>query len=246
MEAAAVWAGLARAARDVIFPPCCVGCGAAVENGRWRHLCTRCARSLHLVVPPHCTICGHPFFGETVTSRECPHCRLLVPEFGAGRTAVRLKGAGRAVVHALKYHHSLQVLGDITDMMSMAPGYRDYVRDSVLVPVPLHARKLRERGYNQSHLLAECAAQAVDGQAWVAPLLRRVVDTPSQTRFNRANRRENLKNAFAMTPGAVINPRLRYLIVDDVFTTGSTLNACAAVLRRAGAVRVDVLTFGHG
>jgi len=72
------------------------------------------------------------------------------------------------------------------------------------------------------------------------------VDTVSQTHFDRATRQENLKNAFALAPGAAINPGQRYLLVDDVFTTGSTLNACAAVLRRAGGRTLDVITFGHG
>jgi ComF family protein len=116
----------------------------------------------------------------------------------------------------------------------------------VLVPVPLHPRKLRERGYNQSRLLAECATAAVHGDAQIAEVLRRVLDTASQTYFDRESRHQNLKNAFALAPGVVINPAQRYLIVDDVFTTGSTLNACAAVLRRAGCLNLDVLTFGHG
>jgi len=116
----------------------------------------------------------------------------------------------------------------------------------VLVPVPLHPRKLHERHYNQSRLLAECAVAAVGGGARVEELLCRVVDTASQTHFDRAARQENLKNAFALAKGATINPAQRYVLVDDVFTTGSTLNACATVLRRGGALNLDVVTFGHG
>jgi competence protein ComFC len=95
-------------------------------------------------------------------------------------------------------------------------------------------------------LLAECAVQAVDGQARIEELLCRVVHTESQTHYDRAARQQNLKNAFALAPGATINPPQRYVLVDDVFTTGSTLNACAAVLRRGGARNLDVITFGHG
>jgi competence protein ComFC len=235
-----------RDALDVVFPRNCVACGGLVEGGRLRHVCADCDKMLRVVRPPHCSTCGHPFHGEMEGNRVCPHCEALVPEFGEGKTAVLLKGAGRALVHALKYHHGLHVLEDITAIMAGVPGYADYVRGAALVPVPLHPRKLRERGYNQSRLLAACAAQAVGGQPRVAELLRRVVDTASQTYFDRETRRQNLKNAFALAPGAVIKPGQRYLIVDDVFTTGSTLNACAAVLRRAGGLSVDVLTFGHG
>lgn len=130
--------------------------------------------------------------------------------------------------------------------MAAVPGYADYLSGAILVPVPLHPRKQRERGYNQSLLLAESAVQVVEGQAIVEQLLCRVIDTRSQTLFDRSDRQSNLKNAFAMAPGAVITPGQHYLLIDDVFTTGSTLNACAAVLRRAGALNLDVVTFGHG
>ncbi len=237
---------LCRAGLDVLFPPSCVDCGRLVEEGSYRHLCGPCALRLHLVGPPVCTTCGHPFFGQLDENRLCEHCETLHPRFGEGRTAILLQGSGRSLIHALKYHGGQHVLEDITTAMRRAPGYADYVRGAVLVPVPLHSRKLRERRYNQSSLLADCAAQATDGQAEVQELLRRVVDTQTQTHFDRETRRENLKNAFALAPGATINPALRYLLVDDVFTTGSTLNSCAAVLRRGGALRLDVATFGHG
>jgi ComF family protein len=231
---------------DVVFPRSCVHCGGLAERGRLRHLCPACEKLLFVVGPPHCPTCGHPYFGEMTENRLCPHCEELDPEFGEGKTAILLKGPGRSLVHALKYHRALHVLEDIAAIMATAPGYADYLRGAVLVPVPLHPRKLRERGYNQSRLLAECALQAAGGGATIGELLRRVVDTETQTHYDRAARQKNLKNAFAMAPGATITPTLRYLLVDDVFTTGSTLNACAAILRRAGAVSLDVVTFGHG
>lgn len=231
---------------DVAFPRSCVHCGGVVEGGRFRHLCVTCEPQVFVVKPPHCGTCGHPYYGETDLNRLCPHCEKLEPRFGEGRTAVLLKGAGRSLVHALKYHHGLQVLPDIALIMAATPGYRDFVDGAVLVPVPLHARKLRKRQYNQSWLLAECAARAAGGRARLEELLQRVVHTESQTHYDRKARQKNLKNAFALAPGATINPALRYVLVDDVFTTGSTLNACAAVLRRRGALNLDVVTFGHG
>lgn len=116
----------------------------------------------------------------------------------------------------------------------------------MLVPVPLHPRKERDRGYNQSRLLASCLAAAAGGGTRVEALLRRAVDTPSQTGFDRKTRRDNLKNAFALASGAAITPGQHYLLVDDVFTTGSTLNSCAQVLRHAGCLNLDVITLGHG
>jgi competence protein ComFC len=231
---------------DVLFPRSCVHCGGTVEDGSYRHLCPACARLLHVVRPPHCTTCGYPYFGEIEENRLCPHCEMLVPRFGQGKTAVLLQGPGRSLVHALKYHQGLHILEDITMAMRAAPGYTDWLRGAVLVPVPLHSRKQRERGYNQSLLLAECCVQALDGHAEVRELLRRTVDTETQTHYDRQTRQENLKNAFALASGATINPLQRYILVDDVFTTGSTLNSCASALRRAGALSIDVVTFGHG
>ncbi len=240
------WRGLWRDRFDVLFPRGCVHCGGVVEGGAYRHLCARCEPLLHIVAPPHCAICGHPYFGEAAENRVCEHCDTLEPEFGEGKTAVLLQGAGRSVIHALKYHRGAHVVEDIVAMMRRAPGFADHVRGAVLVPVPLHPRKLARRKYNQSRLLADCCVAAADGQARVEEWLRRVVHTESQTHYDRAARRENLKNAFALAPGATLNPRHRYVLVDDVFTTGSTLNSCAAVLRRGGALSLDVVTFGHG
>ena len=246
MTVNATFPDLWRDRLDVVFPRGCVHCGGLVENGRLRHLCPTCVTQLVVVGPPHCSTCGHPYSGVTELNRRCEHCEELEPEFAEGRTAVLLKGPGRSLIHALKYHHALHLVDDITRIMSSVPGYGEYLTGAVLVPVPLHPRKLRERRYNQSLLLAECAVKAVAGRARVEELLQRVVDTESQTHYDRRARQKNLKNAFALATGAAINPNLHYILVDDVFTTGSTLNACAAVLRRAGALTLDAVTFGHG
>lgn len=235
-----------RAAGDLVFPPVCVHCGGVVEGGRLRHLCPRCAGQLVIARPPCCRTCGHPFAGDVPGERTCAHCAALHPRFDEGRTCLLLQGPGRALVHALKYHRALHVLEDVVRIVAAVPGIAAYLRGAILVPVPLHPRKERERGYNQSRLLAGCFATAADGDATVAEPLRRVIDTATQTTLDRPTRQANLKNAFALRSRAGIKPAQRYVLIDDVFTTGSTLNACAAVLRRAGCLRVDVLTLGHG
>lgn len=237
---------LVRGFADVLFPPVCVQCLSLVETGPFAHICAACARKIEFVRPPHCTTCGHPFFGEVEGERMCPHCEGLAPVYREGRTAVLLKGPIRALVHEMKYHHGLHVIEDLETIFRMNPALMDWVRGAALVPVPLHPRKERERGYNQSQLLADRLAQIGGSGCRVVPLLRRIEDTQSQTYHDRRTRLASLKNAFALCPGASITPRQHYLIVDDVFTTGSTLNSCARVLRRAGCLNVDVITFGHG
>lgn len=237
---------LARTFADLVFPPKCVGCAGLVEAGPLRHVCATCATLIRPVEAPHCKTCGHPFYGEVEGERMCPHCEGLKPWFGEGRVLTLYRGAAKALIQELKYHRGLFVL---EDMATLAKGHRyfaEFVAGARLVPVPLHPRKERERGFNQSRLWAETLAEAVGSGAVVEPVLRRVEDGDSQTTFDRKSRRERLKNAFALAPGADINPSSRYLLVDDVFTTGSTLNSCARVLRRAGALNVDVVTFGHG
>jgi ComF family protein len=231
---------------DAVFPPVCVDCGGLVEaGGALRHVCAKCAPLISRVVPPHCVTCGHPFYGEVAGERLCPHCAELQPAYREGRTVVLLKGPARALVHELKYHHGLHAMADIETLARGSEHVLGFVRGATLVPVPLHPRKERARGYNQAALLAAVLARAAGGGARVAPLLRRVTHTVSQTRFDRKTRQENLKNAFALARGAVLNPANRYILVDDVFTTGSTLNTCARVLRRAGGLNLDVVTFGH-
>lgn len=237
-----VWRGVV----DVVFPPVCVQCGGLVEGSRLRQVCGACAPLIHLVKAPHCTTCGSPFFGEVEGERLCPHCDTLRPQFGEGRTVTLFSGPARALVHALKYRQGHHLLEDFEQILRASEWVPGFLRDALLVPVPLHPRKLRERGYNQSARLAAVLARVAGGSTRVEPLLRRVVDTPSQTAFDRQARRANLKNAFALARGASINPRSPYILVDDVFTTGSTLNSCAGVLRRAGAVNLNVITFSHG
>lgn len=240
---------LARGLGDVVFPPTCVHCHGLVESdGVYRHLCSRCIPQIEFVHSPRCTTCGHPYYGEMSpeTERMCPHCEGLAPAFREGRTAVLFKGPVRALVIELKYHRGLHVLADMEEIFRRSAEVTDHVRGAVLVPVPLHPRKWRHRGYNQSELIAERLVAAAGGDTRIELLLRRTADTATQTAFDRRTRQANLKNAFALAPGAHLNPAQHYILVDDVFTTGSTLNSCALALRRAGCLNLDVVTFGHG
>jgi predicted amidophosphoribosyltransferase len=265
-----------RAGLEVVFPRWCVACGEAVETGPLEHVCAGCLKEVALAKPPHCATCGWPFYGAVEGARRCPHCIELEPEFREGRTAMLVKGVGRVVVHELKYHRGLHLRGDLRGLLRQAPWLGEFARGAVLVPVPLHAKRLRERGFNQALLVAEAlAAEAAlmeDGKGtlmedgkWkmekekreekkeqgvgetrVVELLARVRDTVTQTLLDREDREKNVKGAFAVVAGAEVSATVRYVLVDDVFTTGATLNACAETLRKAGAKKVDVATLGHG
>lgn len=231
---------------DLIYPRECPLTGAPPDDASgFRHISSAAIAGLPLVTPPCCRICGAPFHGVLDGPQDCPHCRDLSPEFEDGRTVMLAREGGRTLVHEFKYHGGRHLADDLARLATLAPGYLERLEGAVLVPVPLHPDKLRRRGYNQSLLLARALARLATG-ARAEELLVRVRDMPSQTRLDREARRANAKNAFAIRVGAPINPAFKHVVVDDVFTTGATLNACCAELRRSGIPRLSVATLAHG
>lgn len=155
------------------------------------------------------------------------------------------KDAGRRLVHTLKYEQGAWLARDMARIIATTPGFPEFLAGAILVPVPLHPRKLQVRGYNQARLVAKNLARLLPSLS-VLPLLVRVQDTPTQTQLDREERSRNVKNAFALRPGATVDTAARHVVFDDVFTTGATLNACCAVLKAAGVENLDVATFAHG
>jgi len=232
---------------DVVFPRNCVITGDMVEEDSAYHFVSKTvAEKLFRVQAPHCRTCGYPYFGAVMASdRACPKCKELDPLYGEGRTVILVEGVGRELVHKFKYEGAGYLLQDFFTLFKNCSGLAEYIDDAQLVPVPLHPRKFRERGFNQSEALCQ-ALLRVQATAKLANILIRTVDTPSQTLFSRKERMRNLKTAFQMKPGAKFDPDKRYLLVDDVFTTGSTVNACTRALKKGGIHRIDILTLGHG
>ncbi len=230
---------------DLLFPRPCAGCSAPAEDSGFDYLCADCAGKIRLIRDPACSTCGYPFLGRDAVARLCPHCVELEPDFSSGTAVFVAKGVGRKLVHELKYHRGLHLQADLARLFAGNERLKSLGPKAVFVPIPLHPRKLRERGFNQSEILARAAASCFPG-ARVENWLVRVSDSPTQTFLNRDERKRNLKNAFAPAENAGITANTRILIVDDVFTTGATLNSACRVLRRAGACDLHVLTLGHG
>lgn len=230
---------------EIFYPRSCLHCGDAVEHSDYQFLCSACSRELFLSKPPSCSTCGYPFFGMLAGPRICPHCTELDPLFEQGKTLFLAKGPARSIIHALKYQSGFYVLEDVKVMIAKIPSYKDYFDGAILVPVPLHPTKERERGFNQSLVIAKSLNDATMSKD-LQNLLVRKVYTQTQTRLSRTARHQNVKNAFALDSDAVVIPNQTYILVDDVITTGSTFNACAAALREAGATQIKVATLGHG
>lgn len=202
---------------------------------------------IDLVFPPYCALCGE------MGGWLCDACAEEVLQLGAsqrsgGQSTARLSrlecvaphiGASRRLVHQLKYGGMRVLAAPMAALMYAA--HADLLATvEVLVPVPLHPKRVRRRGYNQAVLLAEALGQCA-GCAVESDLVVRVRDTPSQVGLTRAERRANVAGAFAVRSEIVGH----VLLVDDVYTTGATLNACAQAVTQAGAARVSGLVFAR-
>lgn len=230
---------------DLWTPRHCLGCEEPLgESAPWGYVCPKCVRRLDFVYPPCCHTCGHPFPGIGF-GQACSHCAELQPVFDEGRCCLLHRDLAAVLVRTLKYHDGRYLHRDIAAILGKLPWLSAYVQDAVLVPVPLFAARERERGFNQSEWLARIVAQTFD-LVPPADLLRRSRSTQTQTRLSRTERARNVRRAFTLAHSAPLNPDLTYMLVDDVFTTGATLNECARVLRRAGARQLKVLTLAHG
>ena len=232
---------------DVVFPRNCVITGDLVEeDSPYRSISKSVGQKLFHVQAPHCRTCGYPYFGAVMASdRACPKCKELKPLYGEGKTTILVEGIGRELIHKFKYEEATFLIQDFFSFFENCVGLDHYLDDAHLVPVPLHPRKFRERGFNQIEALCQALIR-LQPSAKMAKILERTIDTPSQTLFSRKERMRNLKNAFRLAPHSNFEASERYLIVDDVVTTGSTVNACTRALRKGGIQRIDILTLGHG
>jgi len=232
---------------DLFYPRSCILTGDPLSTGDYRYIANWIVPRLPLIRDPRCPVCGHPFFGELEENPVCHHCEKLNPVFDQGHCGYLLSRDTRILLHSLKYRKRTYLAPDIARLLARAPGFMDFLEEAVIVPVPLHPRKKRKRGFNQTEeILRHLDALSPNGLQ-ITPLLRRTVDTDSQTRSNRKERIKRIKGAFDLAIHAEIpSGQTRCVIFDDVFTTGATLNACAHILRKSGLRRIDVAAFAHG
>jgi ComF family protein len=236
---------LDRGLLDLIFPRDCSVTQLPLDDGPFRHLSVTGAEALPRIVDPRCLTCGHPFDGWLEGDRSCPHCVELHPAFDRALCTFRAQGPVRHILHRVKYGGEPFLADDLIALAASDEALRRHLAGSILVPVPLHADKARNRGYNQSERIAAGLARLIPGCS-VASLVEKHRTTLSQTRLDRTQRLTNVAKCFRLKAGAKVDPTRRHVVIDDVLTTGATLHACAQVLRAAGATAVDAAALAHG
>ena len=224
---------------SLFYPPTCVVCSGNAE--RLEYLCASCRSRAPRIVAPFCAKCSEPFFGAITQTFNCANCEHRILHFDCAVAAYRSRGPVRKLVHDFKYgrqrHLRYPLAGWLGETLS-DPRLRGR-RFDVIVPVPLHPARERERGFNQAALLAELLA--AKAALPLRAVLERIRYTTTQTAYDRAERMENLHDAFRLRKNRDVR-ELRVLLIDDVLTTGSTLSECARVLKAAGAISVHAAT----
>ncbi len=239
-------AGMQRAKRwvDLVYPPRCGVCGSFLSWGEAEEICPECLSGMHRVRSPLCRHCGVPFEAGPDEDRFCERCLREPPSYEIARSLFVYEGTVVEAVHRLKYAGKTR-LADIFGPQLAGPARACLPpsADPLVMPVPLHLERLRERGFNQSLLLSRHVARETGFDLdWLS--LRRTRPTPSQATLGKGRRRENVRDAFAVDAPAAVQGR-DVLLVDDVSTTGSTLEACSRALLQSGVERVFGLTLAR-
>ncbi len=237
MDPAAFSAGrLLHALLDVILPPICHICHSYIPDAGRLHICPTCRDRLPLVTSPLCPLCGIPFAG-TGGDHRCGTCLTHPPHFDAARAHFLYEGAIRDLIHSFKYNQRTHLRNPLALLaLEGVSGLVDDQAPHLIVPVPLHRSRLRQRGFNQAVLLGRKISRLLS-LPMIPDALIRTRQTAPQIELSAAERRLNVKGAFKVGRTDTVAGK-RILLLDDVMTTGSTMNECAKELKKAGATVV--------
>ncbi len=243
------WRKAAAGFLDLLYPPACAVCRVNLKHGR--ALCAECHAELPRLAEPFCKSCGEMFEGVIQGPFVCPNCNDLSFAFEFARPAMLRDDRTLEMIHRLKYGREIHLAAELGRLAREAfadPRLAPALEGSwPLVPVPLHRKRLQSRHFNQAEEISHALSRETG-----LPLLKamnRVRKTETQTLLSRRQRMENLKNAFEVTRNGkrwIKGSPEGAVLIDDVLTTGSTVNECAKTLRRAGFRKVFVVTVMRG
>jgi len=228
---------------NALYPPHCAQCLANTASGV--HVCAICAAQARKIEPPFCRRCSQPFEGAIDGEFTCAQCSDHPVHFDCAVARYRSRGIVREFIHRFKYDRQYYLRQPLADWLAetLEDARMTAQPFDAFVPVPLHLARYRERDFNQAEVLARLVAKRAGKP--VLHALKRIRYTTTQTQLDREQRMENLRNAFRVRHASLVQSR-HLVLVDDVFTTGSTVEECARVLRQAGAASVRVVTVARG
>jgi ComF family protein len=229
---------------DLVFPRNCPLCNRTLRTDDPGCVCPACIAAFRRIEPPMCHWCGRPVRGAIRDEFVCSQCLGKRLHYDRAYSACLADTKMLDAIHRFKYQREVYFAPSLAQVLiECAARHVPWTELDAIVPVPLHPRKERQRHFNQARVLADALGTAF-GKPLVDHNLRRVLDTPSQTFLDAEERRKNLRDAFRVKRTAEFTAK-RIVLLDDVFTTGSTSNACAQELKKAGAVSVFVLTLAR-
>lgn len=231
---------------SLLYPKRCPACGGGVDEEVSEDFCTKCASGLPWLRAPFCRVCALPFDGLLPGAFRCANCAERRFAFDFAYAPLRGRGAVRELVHRFKYSRQPYLAAPLGRLLGRAlaePRISALISEAIIVPVPLHPRRARERGFNQADLLARELGRA-SGRP-VRTILRRTRYTTTQTAYDREQRMANLRGAFAAATRLAEIKARPVLLIDDVLTTCSTADECARVLKLAGAGPVVALSLAR-
>ena len=233
---------------EIIYPLRCHICGRFLSADEDRlssyHLCENCLADLTPITHPICTVCGLPFSTSKGQDHLCEGCLRKRPWYDFVRAPFLYTGPLMDAIQRFKYNSETQLTSSLGALFSsFAREWIPNPKGVLTIPVPLHRRRLRERGFNQSLLLAKTLSTSLGTQLDYLSFIRKRY-TRAQTGLGKEERRKNVKNAFSVIYPNLIEGK-KIILVDDVFTTGHTLNECAKALKKSGAVAVICLTLAR-
>lgn len=227
---------------DLVFPRLCGHCKCLLRGDQNPSFCFDCWSSIQFFQGPVCPSCGIPFRSKTSLlyspTHRCGECRKRRPKFDQAVSVARYEGVLKEAILRFKYHQQANLAHPFADLI--LKGINHEFKVDHLIPVPLHARRLKERQYNQALLLSDALGRQIQSSV-IPDGLERIRETSSQAGLPINERRRNVRGAFRVRQSFFIKNR-RILLVDDVMTTGATVNECAQTLKKAGAKSVSVLT----
>jgi ComF family protein len=226
-----------------LIPSQCPCCHKFLEEKQQR-ICSDCLSKIHWIELPYCSVCGIPFDSKEVGDHPCGTCITEKKYFTMARALGSYKGSLREVIHRWKYQESSYLSGLFGEWMEK--GLRQYWPPSffdLFIPVPLHKKRLKERGFNQALLLAKELSHRT-GIPYRKKAIQKIKYTLPQVKLGIAEREKGVKGAFHLVEKEVLRGKT-ILLIDDVYTTGATANECSKILLAGGAARVDVFTLAH-